>query len=155
AVEEVGRACGSTGLSYAAAVSLGATPIYMFGTEEQKQEFLVPLASGEALGSFGLTEPNAGSDAGGTQTTAVEDGDDFVINGENSFITNSGVARPLIVSAVTGKKDHGRIIISAILFPTDTEGISIPSNYDKLGVRGSDTAQIVLDNVRVPKSNLL
>jgi len=155
AVEEVGRACGSTGLSYAAAVSLGATPIYMFGTEEQKQEFLVPLASGEALGSFGLTEPNAGSDAGGTQTTAVEDGDDFVINGEKSFITNASFARSLIVTAVTGKNDRGRNIISAILVPTDTEGVSITSNYDKMGVRGSDTAQIVLDNVRVPKSNLL
>src|SRR5690625_2339292 len=155
AVEEVGRACGSTGLSYAAAVSLGATPIYMFGTEEQKQEFLVPLASGEALGSFGLTEPNAGSDAGGTQTTAVVDGDDFVINGEKSFITNASFARTLIVTAVTGKNDKGRNIISAILVPTDTEGVSITSNYDKMGVRGSDTAQIALQDVRVPRKNLL
>lgn len=155
AVEEVGRACGSTGLSYAAAVSLGATPIYMFGTEEQKQEFLVPLASGEALGSFGLTEPNAGSDAGGTQTTAVVDGDEFVINGEKSFITNASFARSLIVTAVTGKNDKGRNIISAILVPTDTEGVSITSNYDKMGVRGSDTAQIALQDVRVPRENLL
>lgn len=155
AVEEVGRACGSTGLSYAAAVSLGATPIYMFGTEEQKQEFLVPLASGEALGSFGLTEPNAGSDAGGTQTTAVVDGDEFVINGEKSFITNASYARSLIVTAVTGKNEKGRNIISAILVPTDTEGVSITSNYDKMGVRGSDTAQIALQDVRVPKENLL
>lgn len=155
AVEEVGRACGSTGLSYAAAVSLGATPIYMFGTEEQKEEFLVPLASGEALGSFGLTEPNAGSDAGGTQTTAVIEGDEFVINGEKSFITNASFARSLIVTAVTGKDDRGRNIISAIIVPTDAEGLTITSNYDKMGVRGSDTAQIVLDNVRVPKENLL
>lgn len=155
AVEEVGRACGSTGLSYAAAVSLGATPIYMFGTEEQKQEFLVPLASGEALGSFGLTEPNAGSDAGGTQTTAVVDGDEFVINGEKSFITNASFARSLIVTAVTGKNEKGRNIISAILVPTDTEGVSITSNYDKMGVRGSDTAQIALQDVRVPRENLL
>lgn len=155
AVEEVGRACGSTGLSYAAAVSLGATPIYMFGTEEQKEEFLVPLASGESLGSFGLTEPNAGSDAGGTQTTAVIEGNEYVINGEKSFITNASFARSLIVTAVTGKDEHGRNIISAILVPTDTEGVSITSNYDKMGVRGSDTAQIVLEDVRVPTENLL
>lgn len=155
AVEEVGRACGSTGLSYAAAVSLGATPIYMFGTEEQKQEFLVPLATGEALGSFGLTEPNAGSDAGGTQTTALVEGNEYVINGEKSFITNASFARSIIVTAVTGKDDRGRNIISAILVPTDAEGVSITSNYDKMGVRGSDTAQIVLEDVRVPTDNLL
>lgn len=155
AVEEVGRACGSTGLSYAAAVSLGATPIYMFGTEKQKQEFLVPLASGKALGSFGLTEPNAGSDAGGTQTTAVVDGDEYIINGEKSFITNASFARTLIVTAVTGKDDLGKNIISAIIVPTDTPGVTITSNYDKMGVRGSDTAQIVLEDVRVPTSNLL
>lgn len=155
AVEEIGRVCGSTGLSYAAAVSLGASPIQMFGTEEQKQEFLVPLAQGKALGSFGLTEPNAGSDAGGTKTTAVEDGDEFVINGEKCFITNASFAKTLIITAVTGKNDKGRNIISAIIVPTDTKGVTITSNYDKMGVRGSDTAEIVLDNVRVPKKNLL
>ncbi|MBO1004592.1 acyl-CoA dehydrogenase family protein [Pseudogracilibacillus auburnensis] len=155
AVEEIGRVCGSTGLSYAAAVSLGASPIQMFGTEQQKQEFLVPLAQGKALGSFGLTEPNAGSDAGGTKTTAVEDGDEFVINGEKCFITNASFAKTLIITAVTGKNDKGRNIISAIIVPTDTKGVTITSNYDKMGVRGSDTAEIVLDNVRVPKKNLL
>lgn len=155
AVEEIGRVCGSTGLSYAAAVSLGASPIYYFGTEEQKEKYLTPLAEGKALGSFGLTEPNAGSDAGGTKTTAVEDGDDFVINGEKCFITNASFAKTLIVTAVTGKNEKGRNIISAIIVPTDTEGVKITSNYDKMGVRGSDTAEIVLDNVRVPKSNLL
>jgi alkylation response protein AidB-like acyl-CoA dehydrogenase len=155
AVEEIGRVCGSTGLSYAAAVSLGASPIYYFGTEEQKQKYLTPLAEGKALGSFGLTEPNAGSDAGGTKTTAVEDGDDFIINGEKCFITNASFAKTLIVTAVTGKNEKGRNIISAIIVPTDTEGVTITSNYDKMGVRGSDTAEIVLDHVRVPKSNLL
>lgn len=155
AVEEIGRACGSTGLSYAAAVSLGASPILMFGTEEQKQEHLVPLASGNALGSFGLTEPNAGSDAGGTETTAILDGDEWVINGEKSFITNASFARTIIVTAVTGKNEKGRNIISAIIVPTDVSGLSITSNYDKMGVRGSDTAQIVLEDVRVPKDNLL
>ncbi len=155
AVEEVGRACGSTGLSYAAAVSLGASPIYMFGTEEQKEKYLVPLAKGEALGAFGLTEPNAGSDAGGTETTAVLDGDEYVINGEKVFITNASYAKTLIVTAVTGKDDRGKNIISAIIVPTDKEGLTITEIHDKMGVRGSNTTQIVLDNVRVPKENLL
>src|SRR5690606_2129830 len=135
--------------------SLGASPIYYFGTEEQKKEFLTPLASGKALGSFGLTEPNAGSDAGGTKTTAVVDGDDFIINGEKCFITNASFAKTLIVTAVTGKNEKGKNIISAIIVPTDAKGVTITSNYDKMGVRGSDTAEIVLDNVRVPKTNLL
>lgn len=155
AVEEIGSVCGSTGLSYAAAVSLGASPIYYFGTEEQKKEFLTPLAEGKALGSFGLTEPNAGSDAGGTKTTAVEDGDAYIINGEKCFITNASFAKTIIVTAVTGKNEKGRNIISAIIVPTDNDGVTITSNYDKMGVRGSDTAEIVLDNVRVPKQNLL
>jgi len=155
AVEEIGRVCGSTGLSYAAAVSLGASPIYMFGTEQQKQNYLVPLAEGKALGAFGLTEPNAGSDAGGTKTTAVEDGDEYLINGEKCFITNASFARTIIITAVTGKNDQGRNIISAIIVPTNAEGVTITSNYDKMGVRGSDTAEIVLQNVRVPKDNLL
>src|SRR5690625_128346 len=120
AAEEIARVCGSTGLSYAAAVSLGASPIYMFGTEEQKQNFLIPLAEGKALGSFGLTEPNAGSDAGGTRTTATEEGDDFVINGEKCFITNASFADNVIITAVTGKNEKGRNIISAIIVPTDT-----------------------------------
>ncbi|MGY0691675.1 acyl-CoA dehydrogenase [Virgibacillus sp. FSP13] len=155
AVEEVARVCGSTGLSYAAAVSLGASPIYYFGTEEQKEEFLKPLAQGKALGSFGLTEPNAGSDAGGTKTTAVEDGDDYLINGEKCFITNANYAKTIIVTAVTGKDDRGKNVISAIIVPADAEGVTTNNNYDKMGVRGSDTAEIVLDNVRVPKANLL
>ncbi|WP_164668873.1 acyl-CoA dehydrogenase family protein [Virgibacillus doumboii] len=155
AVEEVGRVCGSTGLSFAATVSLGASPIYYFGTEEQKKKFLTPMAEGKALGAFGLTEPNAGSDAGGTKTTAVEDGEDYIINGEKCFITNASYAKTIIVTAVTGKNERGKNIISAIIVPTDSEGITIKSDYDKMGVRGSDTAEIVLDNVRVPKANLL
>lgn len=155
AVEEIGRACGSTGLSYAANVSLGATPIYIFGTEAQKQQFLIPLLQGETLGAFGLTEPNAGSDAQGTKTTAVVDGDDFIINGEKCFITNANFAKTVTITAITGKTEQGRNIISAIIVPTDSEGVTITGNYDKLGVRGSDTAEIVLDNVRVPTANLL
>jgi len=96
AVEEIGKACGGTGLSYAAAISLGASPIYYFGTEEQKKQWLVPMAKGETLGSFGLTEPNAGSDAGGTRTTAILDGNEYVINGEKCWITNAGFADKLL-----------------------------------------------------------
>jgi alkylation response protein AidB-like acyl-CoA dehydrogenase len=155
AVEEIGRACGGTGLSYAAAVSLGASPIYYFGTEEQKQKWLVPMAKGETLGAFGLTEPNAGSDAGGTRTTAVLDGDEYVINGEKCWITNAQYSRQVIVTAVTGKDERGKNIISAIIVPTDTPGFTIRSNYDKMGVRASNTCELVFENVRVPKENVL
>lgn len=155
AVEEIGRACGSTGLSYAAAVSLGASPIYYFGTEEQKQKYLVPLASGQTLGAFGLTEPNAGSDAGGTITKAVLDGDEYVINGEKCFITNAGYAKTVTVTAVTGKDERGKNIISAFIVPTDAPGFTINNNYEKMGLRGSNTSELILEDVRVPKENLL
>lgn len=155
AVEEIGRACASTGLSYAAAVSLGAAPIYMFGTEEQKKKYLIPLAEGKALGAFGLTEPNAGSDASGTETTAILDGDEYVINGEKIFITNASYAETIIITAVTGKNESGNNIISALIVPTKAEGVTIMTPYDKMGVRGSNTAQIILENVRIPKENLL
>lgn len=155
AVEEIGRACGSTGLSYAAAVSLGASPIYHYGTEEQKQKFLVPLAEGRSLGAFGLTEPNAGSDAGGTETKAVTDGDEFVINGQKCWITNAGYSSTVIITAVTGKSEYGKNIISAIIVPTNAKGLKINSNYEKMGLRGSNTCELILENVRVPKGNLL
>ncbi|WP_458352422.1 acyl-CoA dehydrogenase [Peribacillus frigoritolerans] len=155
AVEEVGKACGGTGLSYAAAVSLGASPIYYFGTEEQKQKYLVPITTGETLAAFGLTEPNAGSDAGGTRTTAVLDGDEYVINGEKTWITNASYSRTVTVTAVSGKDSKGKNIISAFIVPTNTLGITINSNYEKMGVRASNTCEIILDNVRVPKENLL
>lgn len=155
AVEEIGKACGGTGLSYAANTSLGASPIYYFGTEEQKQEWLVPMAKGKTMGAFGLTEPNAGSDAGGTRTSAILDGDDWVINGEKCWITNAGYSRQIIVTAVTGKREDGRNIVSAIIVPSDTPGVTISCNYDKMGVRGSNTCEIILENVRVPRENLL
>ncbi|MFJ7930278.1 acyl-CoA dehydrogenase [Peribacillus sp. NPDC096622] len=155
AVEEVGKACGGTGLSYAAAVSLGASPIYYFGTEEQKQKYLVPITTGETLAAFGLTEPNAGSDAGGTRTTAVLEGDEYVINGEKTWITNASYSRTVTVTAVSGKDPKGKNIISAFIVPTNTQGLTINSNYEKMGVRASNTCEIILDNVRVPKENLL
>lgn len=155
AVEEIGKACGGTGLSYAANTSLGASPIYYFGTEEQKQKWLVPMAKGETLGAFGLTEPNAGSDAGGTRTRAVLDGDEWVINGQKCWITNAGFSRQIIVTAYTKKRENGRNIVSAFIVPTATPGVKISCNYDKMGVRGSNTCEIILENVRVPKENLL
>lgn len=155
AVEEIGRACGGTGLSYAAAVSLGATPFYNFGTEKQKQEFLVPMAQGKALGAFGLTEPNAGSDAGGARTKAYLDDEEWVINGEKCWITNAQYARQVVVTAVTGQNEKGKNIITAIIVPTNTPGLTIRSNYKKMGVRASNTCEILLENVRVPKENVL
>lgn len=155
AVEEIGKVCGGTGLSYAAAVSLGASPIYYFGTEEQKQKYLVPLASGEGLAAFGLTEPNAGSDAGGTQTRAELIDDEYVINGEKCWITNASYSRTVTVTAITGKDERGKNIISAFIVPVGTPGMSITAPYEKMGVRASDTTQIVLENVRVPKENIL
>lgn len=155
AVEEIGKACGSTGLSYAAAVSLGASPIYTFGTDEQKKEHLVPLAKGESLGAFGLTEPNAGSDAGGTRTKAERKGDRFVINGEKCWITNASYARTVIVTAVNGVDKKGKKKISAFIVPSDSKGLTIRSGYEKMGVRGSNTTELILENVEVPIENIL
>lgn len=152
AIEEVGRACGGTGLSYEAHVSLACMPIYLYGTEEQKQKYLVPLAQGEGLGSFGLTEPGAGSDAGGTRTTAVLDGDEWVINGNKIFITNAGYAKTIVLTALTDKENRG---ISAFIVPTDTPGFSTGKPYEKLGMRASNTVEVILENVRIPKENLL
>lgn len=154
AVEEIGRACGSTGLSYAAHVSLGCGPLNYFGTEEQKRTYLTPLATGQALGAFGLTEANAGSDAGGTQTRAVRTGDEYVINGGKAFITNAGYAKTIVVTAVVGKKD-GRNQIGAFIIPTDTAGYSVTRTYEKMGLRGSNTVELALEDVRIPAANIL
>ncbi|MGB3101653.1 MAG: acyl-CoA dehydrogenase family protein [Psychrobacillus psychrotolerans] len=152
--EELSRACASTGITYSAHISLGGAPLNLFGTEEQKQKYLVPVCTGESFGAFGLTEPNAGSDAGGTQTTAKEDGDDYVINGNKAFITNASYAKHLALTAITDIKD-GKKEISAIIVPTDAEGFSVIDNYEKVGLNASNTTELVLENVRVPKENLL
>jgi len=154
AVEEVGRVSGSHGLSYAAAVSLGCTPFQAFGTDAQKERWLSRLSTGEIFGAFGLTEPNAGSDASGTQTTAVLDGDEWVVNGTKCFITNVSYAGVCVVTASTDKS-RGSKGITAIIVPTDTPGFSTGTPYEKLGLKGSNTAEIVLDNVRVPRENVL
>ncbi|MER2079464.1 acyl-CoA dehydrogenase family protein [Psychrobacillus psychrotolerans] len=152
--EELSRACASTGITYSAHISLGGAPLNLFGTEEQKQKYLVPVCTGESFGAFGLTEPNAGSDAGGTQTTAKEDGEDYVINGNKAFITNASYAKHLALTAITDIKD-GKKEISAIIVPTDAEGFSVIDNYEKMGLNASNTTELVLENVRVPKENLL
>lgn len=152
--EELSRACASTGITYSAHISLGGAPLHLFGTDEQKKEYLGPICSGESFGAFGLTEPNAGSDAGGTQTTAKEDGDEFVINGSKVYITNASYAKHLAITAITGNND-GKKEISAIIVPTDAEGFTVIDNYEKMGLNASNTTELVLDNVRVPKENLL
>lgn len=152
--EELSRACASTGITYSAHISLGGAPLNLFGTDEQKEKYLTPICTGESFGAFGLTEPNAGSDAGGTETRAVEDGDDWVINGSKVYITNASHAKHLAITAITGTVD-GKKEISAIIVPTDAEGFTIIDNYEKMGLNASNTTELVLDNVRVLKSNLL
>ncbi|MBE3586395.1 acyl-CoA dehydrogenase [Desulfofundulus thermocisternus] len=154
ALEEITRACASTGLTYEAHISLGCMPIYLFGTLEQKQKYLVPLCRGECLGAFGLTEPNAGSDAGGTQTTAVLEGDEWVINGSKCFITNASYARFITITAVTDR-NKGKRGISAFIVPADAPGLTIRAGYEKLGMSGSNTTELFFDNVRIPRENLL
>ncbi len=155
AVEELSRVCASTGVTLSAHLSLGANPIYLFGSEEQKKEFLVPLATGEKLGAFGLTEPAAGSDAGGTKTTAVKDGNDWLINGTKIFITNGGDAETYVVFARTDRnaeKHHG---ISAFIIEKGTPGFSFGKKEQKLGIRSSPTLELVFEDCRVPAANLL
>lgn len=154
AVEELSRVDGGTGVILSAHVSLGSYPIYAFGTEEQKQKYLVPLAKGEKLGAFGLTEPNAGSDAGGTETTAVLEGDHYILNGGKIFITNADKADTYVIFAVT-TPDIGTRGISAFIVEKGWEGFTFGTHYDKMGIRSSSTAELVFDNVKVPKENLL
>ncbi|MCW7999506.1 acyl-CoA dehydrogenase [Clostridium sp. cpc1] len=154
AVEELSRVDGGTGVILSAHTSLGAYPIAAYGTEEQKQKYLVPLASGEKLGAFGLTEENAGSDAGGTETTAVLEGDHYILNGEKIFITNAGEADIYIIFAVT-TPGIGTRGISAFIVEKDWEGFSFGQSYDKMGIRSSATGELVFNDVKVPKENLL
>ncbi|WP_291579807.1 acyl-CoA dehydrogenase family protein [Clostridium sp. UBA6640] len=154
AVEELSRVDGGTGVILSAHTSLGAYPIAGYGTEEQKQKYLVPLAKGEKIGAFGLTEENAGSDAGGTETTAVLEGDYYILNGEKIFITNGGEADIYIVFAVT-TPDIGTRGISAFIVEKGWEGFTFGQHYNKMGIRSSATAELVFNNVKVPKENLL
>ena len=154
AVEELARVDGGAGVILSAHVSLGSWPIFAYGTEEQKQKYLVPLAKGEKIGAFGLTEPNAGSDAGGTETTAVLKGDHYVLNGGKIFITNAPKADTYVVFAVT-TPDIGTRGISAFIVEKGWKGFYFGDHYDKMGIRSSSTAELIFDNVEVPKENLL
>ncbi|AUM96626.1 TPA: acyl-CoA dehydrogenase family protein [Clostridium botulinum] len=154
AVEELSRVDGGTGVVLSAHTSLGSYPIFAYGTEEQKQKYLVPLAKGEKIGAFGLTEENAGSDAGGTETTAVLEGDHYILNGEKIFITNAGEADIYVVFAVT-TPNIGTRGISAFIVEKSFEGFSFGKHYDKMGIRSSATAELILNDVKVPKENLL
>lgn len=156
AVEALARVDQSIAITLEAAVSLGAMPVHRFGSEEQRQELLPDLVAGRALAGFGLTEPEAGSDAGATRTTARLEGDEWVIDGAKQFITNSGtpITRFVTVTAVTGERD-GRKEISTLIVPSGTPGFTVGPAYDKVGWHASDTHPLVFDGVRVPEQNLL
>jgi alkylation response protein AidB-like acyl-CoA dehydrogenase len=156
AVEELSRVCASTGVTLSAHLSLGANPIYKFGNEEQKHKYLTPLAQGKKMGALGLTEPFAGSDAGGTRTTAVLEGTEWVLNGTKIFITNAGEAETYIVTALTDKTTRPRHKgISAFIVEKGTPGFTFGKKEHKLGIRSSPTMELVFDNCRIPKENLL
>jgi alkylation response protein AidB-like acyl-CoA dehydrogenase len=159
AVEEIGRVWGSLGLIVAAHTSLGCGPLHLVGTPEQQQRYLVPLASGRVIGGYGLTEPGAGSDAGGTLTTARhEDGPDggaWVIDGAKRFITNAGQAGTYIVTARTGQTAGGTAEISAFIVPADTPGFRVGRLEDKMGLHASATGELFFDGCRIPAANLL
>ena len=154
AVEELSRVDGGTGVILSAHVSLGTWPIFAFGNEAQKKKYLPDLCSGKKLGAFGLTEPNAGSDAGGTETTAIDKGDHWLLNGQKIFITNGGVADTYVVFAVT-TPDIGTRGISAFIVEKGWKGFTFEPHYDKMGIRSSETCQLNFDDVKVPKENLL
>ncbi len=153
-VEELSRASGSVGIIVSAHTSLGCNPLYLAGTDAQKERYLRPLASGEKIGAYGLTEPGAGSDSRGTRTRALRDGDAWVLNGSKRFITNAGVAGTYIVTAVTEKEaDSGKI--SAFIVEADTPGFSIGRMEEKMGLHASNTGELLFDDCRIPAENLL
>ncbi|MBB5960267.1 alkylation response protein AidB-like acyl-CoA dehydrogenase [Saccharothrix tamanrassetensis] len=157
ALEELARVDSSVAITLEAGVSLGAMPVHRFGTAEQKAEWLPSLCDATKLGAFGLTEPGGGSDAGALRTTAVLDGDEWVLNGTKAFITNSGtdITGLVTVAAVTGRKENGRAEISAIIVPAGTPGFSVSRKYSKVGWNASDTRELSFQDCRVPAANLL
>jgi butyryl-CoA dehydrogenase len=153
-IEELSRASGSVGIIVSAHTSLGCNPLYIAGTPEQKERYLRPLASGEVLGAYGLTEPGAGSDSRGTRTRAHRDGDGWVLNGSKRFITNAGVAGTYIVTAVTDR-EAGSGKISAFIVEADAPGFSIGRMEEKMGLHASNTGELIFDDCRIPVANLL
>ncbi|WP_100401467.1 acyl-CoA dehydrogenase [Bacillus sp. FJAT-42315] len=154
AVEELSRVCASTGVTLSAHTSLAGWPVYKFGTEEQKQKYLKPMAQGEKIGAYGLTEPGSGSDAGGMKTTARLDGDDYILNGSKIFITNGGIADIYIVFALTDPESKQRGT-TAFIVEKDFAGFSVGKKEKKLGIRSSPTTEIIFEDCRVPKENIL
>ncbi|WP_430495313.1 acyl-CoA dehydrogenase [Rossellomorea marisflavi] len=154
AVEELSRVCASIGVTLSAHTSLAGWPVYKFGTEEQKQKYLRPMAQGEKIGAYGLTEPASGSDAGGMKTTARLDGDHYVLNGSKTFITNGGIADTYIVFALTDPSQRQRGT-SAFIVEKDFPGFSVGKKEKKLGIRSSPTTEIIFEDCKVPKENLL
>lgn len=154
AVEALSKVCATTGVIVSAHTSLCATPIYEFGTQEQKEKYLIPLAKGEKLGAFALTEPNAGTDASAQQTTAKLVDDHYILNGTKIFITNAGYADVYVVMAMTDKS-KGTRGISAFIVEAGTEGFTIGKKESKMGIRGSATSELIFENCRIPKENLL
>ena len=153
-VEELSRASGSVGIIVSAHTSLGCNPVYLAGTDAQKEKYLRPMASGQVIGAYGLTEPGAGSDSRGTRTRAHRDGDEWVINGGKRFITNAGVAGTYIVTAVTDREEEtGKI--SAFIVEADTPGFSIGRMEEKMGLHASNTGELLFDDCRIPAENLL
>ena len=146
-VEELSRVCATTGVICSAHTSLCSWPIYNYGTDEQKEKYLVPLAKGEALGAFGLTEPNAGTDASGQQTKAEDMGDHWLINGTKVFITNGGYADTYVIMAMTDKSKGNRGI-SAFIVDKDYEGFAIGKKEEKLGICGSSTTELIFQNMK-------
>ncbi|MFE4809896.1 MULTISPECIES: acyl-CoA dehydrogenase [Bacillaceae] len=154
AIEELSRVCASTGVTLSAHTSLAGWPIYKFGSEEQKQKYLRPMAQGEKIGAYGLTEPSSGSDAGGMRTTAKLVGDEYVISGSKIFITNGGIADTYVVFALTDPESKQKGT-SAFIIEKDFPGFSVGKKEKKLGIRSSPTTEIIFDECRVPKENLL
>ena len=157
-VEELSKVCGTTGVIVSAHTSLCCDPILTFGTEEQKQKYLVPLAKGEKLGAFGLTEPGAGTDAQGQQTKAVLEGDEWVLNGSKIFITNGKEADVYVIFAVTGMiEKRGKMMkeISAFIVEKGTPGFTFGTKENKMGIRGSSTYELIFTDCRIPKENML
>jgi alkylation response protein AidB-like acyl-CoA dehydrogenase len=155
AVEEISRADGSLGLTLAAHTSLGASPFYLFGTPEQKEKYLAPLAQGKMLGAFGLTEPHAGSDAGGTKTFASKEGDCWVINGSKLYMTSGRVAGVMVITAKTDKEAHGSKAITSFIIENPAEGLSFGKDEDKMGLRSSITSPVFFENVHVGDEAIL
>ncbi|EJR00519.1 MULTISPECIES: acyl-CoA dehydrogenase AcdA [Bacillus] len=154
AVEELSRVCASTGVTLSAHTSLAGWPIFKFGTEEQKQKFLRPMAEGKKIGAYGLTEPSSGSDAGGMRTTAKRDGDHYILNGSKIFITNGGIADIYVVFALTDPDSKQRGT-SAFIVESDTLGFSVGKKESKLGIRSSPTTEIMFEDCRIPVENML